>query len=98
MISRLHFFLAHNNLEKVIHAFITTRLDYCYFLYLCLPKSSFGRLQLVQNAAAYLLPGTRRREPITPILASLHWLPVLSRIEFKVVLFVFKALNGLAPT
>ena len=28
---------------------------------------------------------------------SLHWLPVAFRIDFKVNLFVFKALNGLAP-
>ena len=30
-------------------------------------------------------------------LNSLHWLPIPQRIEFKVVLMTFKALNGLAP-
>ena len=34
---------------------------------------------------------------ITPVLASLHWLPVEYRIDLK-VLFVFKSLNGLAPS
>ena len=34
---------------------------------------------------------------ITPVLAQLHWLPVKFRIDFKILLFVFKALNGLAP-
>ena len=34
---------------------------------------------------------------ITPILASLHWLPVHFRVHFKILLFVFKSLNGLAP-
>lgn len=97
VISRLKSFLSHNDLEIVIHAFITSRLDYCNSLYLGLPQASLRRLQLVQNAAARLLTGTRRREHITPILASLHWLPILFRIQFKVLLFVFKALNGLAP-
>lgn len=56
--------------QKVIHAFITTRLD-CNTR---LSESSRSHLQLVQNAAARLLIGTR--EHITPILAALHWLPV----------------------
>ncbi len=34
---------------------------------------------------------------ISPILASLHWLPVHFRIQFRILLFVFKSLNGLAP-
>ena len=34
---------------------------------------------------------------ITPFLYQLHWLPVRYRIEFKVLLLVFKALRGLAP-
>ena len=56
------------------------------------------RLQLVQNAAARMITKTRKREHITPVLASLHWLPVVFRIDFKILLLVFKALNGLAPS
>ena len=55
------------------------------------------RLQLVQNAAARLLTNTNRREHITPVLNSLHWFSVPYRIDFKLLMFVFKALNGLAP-
>lgn len=58
--------------------------------------SSLAHLQMVQNAAARLLTGTKY-EHISPILASLHWLPVQFRIHFKILLFVFKSLNGLAP-
>lgn len=84
--------------ERVIHAFITSRLDYCNSLYVGLDQSSLHRLQLVQNAAARLLTGTKKREHITPVLASLHWLPVCFRIDFKILLLVFKILNGLAPS
>ena len=45
-----------------------------------------------------LLTGTRKRDHISPILASLHWLPVRFRVDFKVLLFVFKALSGQAPS
>ena len=54
-------------------------------------------LQLVQNTAARLLTQSHRREHITPVLAALHWLPVCYRIDFKIILFVFKLLNDLAP-
>ncbi|MDG2594948.1 hypothetical protein P7M37_24555, partial [Vibrio parahaemolyticus] len=30
-------------------------------------------------------------------LKSLHWLPVYQRIDFKILLLVYKALNGLGP-
>ena len=51
----------------------------------------------MQNTAVCLLTGTKKRDHITPVLASLHWLPVHYRIDFKIVLFVFKILNGQAP-
>ena len=38
------------------------------------------------------------RAHITPVLVSLHWLPVVFRIDFKIILLVYKALNGLAPS
>ena len=90
-------FLAQKHFETVIHAFITSRLDYCNALYSGLSQSSLTHLELVQNAAACLLTGARKREHITPILASLHWLPVHFRVHFKILLFVFKSLNGLTP-
>lgn len=86
-----------SDFEKVIHAFITNRLDYCNALYTGVSETSLSRLQLVQNAAARLLTGTRKREHITPILAALHQLPFKYRIQYKVARTVFKALNGLAP-
>ena len=60
-------------------------------------KTEVARLQLVQNAAARVLTKTKKRAHITPILKSLHWLPVSFRIDFKVILLVFKSLNGTAP-
>lgn len=48
----------------------STRLDYCHSLYLGVGQSSLSHLQLVQNVAAKLLTGTRKRDDIT--LALLH--------------------------
>ncbi len=84
-------------LETVIHAFITSCLDYCNSLYCGLPQTAISCLRVVQNAAARLLTGTKKRDHISQILASLHWLPVKFRIDFKIAVFVYKALSGLAP-
>ena len=48
-------YLSTKDFERIIHAFITSRLDYCNSLYVGLDQSSLRRLQLVQNAAARLL-------------------------------------------
>lgn len=52
--------------------------------------------QMVQNAAACLLMGSCKWDHITPISCSWHWLPVQYRIDYKIQLFVYKALNNLA--
>ncbi len=51
----------------------------------------------LMNAAARILTRTREPEHITPVLRSLHWLPVTFRIDFKVLLLVYKSLNRLCP-
>lgn len=96
LLSKVKPFLSPRNLETAIHTFITSRLDYCNALYAGL--GSLSRLQLVQNAAAWFLTRTRKREHITPVLKALHWLPVRFRIHFKILLFVFKSLKQLAPS
>ena len=52
------------------------------------------RLQAVQNAAARLITGARRRDHISPVLR--HWLPVRQRVQFKLAVLVFKAQHGQA--
>ncbi len=53
-------------LEIVIHALISSRLDYCNSLYIGLPQSTLSRLQMVQNAAARFLTGTKGKGSYHP--------------------------------
>src|SRR4029434_421590 len=61
-------------------------------------KKTTERLQLIQNSAARLLNRAKRREHISPVLAALHWLPVTFRIDFKVLLLIYKTLKGRGPS
>lgn len=96
-IAKIRPILSQSDAEKLVHAFVTSRLDYCNSLLSGCPSKSLKTLQLVQNAAARVLTRTRRRDHITPVLASLHWLPIKYRIEFKILLLTYKALSGQAP-
>ena len=76
----------------VVQSEILSRIDYCNALYIDLPKSQLNRLQLVMNRAARLIYGLRKSASITPYLKErLHWLPIGSRIDFKILLLAKKA-------
>ena len=80
--------------EILVHALVSSRLDYSNCLLYGIPGFELAKLQRVQNTAARLILGTRKHEHITPDLIRLHWLPVKYRVDFKILLIVFKALNG----
>lgn len=87
-----------DDLELIIHAFVSSRLDYCNSLFSCLNKKELSHLQQVQNSAARLLTRANKRTHIIPILEALHWLPVSLRINFKILVLTFRALHGQAPS
>ena len=97
-ISKVKNFISPGDQEKLIHAFITSRVAYCNGLY-CnglftgLPQKTINPLQMIQNAAARLLTRTKKRHHI----AQFPTLPVTYRIDFKALLLVFKPLNGQGP-
>ncbi len=94
IISKIRSIVSRPELEMIVHAFISSRLNYCNSLFTCLNKKVLERLQTVQNAAARLLTHTRKRAHITSVLASLHWLLVPFRIHFKILVLTFRALHG----
>ena len=85
------------SLEIVIHSFITSKLDFCNSIFAGINKSLILKLQRIQNTAARILTGTKKHDHITPVLRSLHWLPVAQRVHYKLLLFVFKCLHNMAP-
>ena len=96
-ISRIRRYIPEESCKLVVQSLVTSRLDYSNGLLYGIPKSAVSILQSVQNSAARIVTKTAPREHITPVLRELHWLPVERRIEYKILLYAYKALNGLAP-
>ena len=96
-ISHIQTYLSEEDCKKLIHAFVTSRLDSCNSILYGVPEYSLSKLQRIQNTAARLVSKTKKSDHITPVLAALHWLPIKYRIVFKILLITFKALNGLVP-
>ena len=93
-IGRIRKCLEQDHLEKEVHAVVSTRLDYCNSLFMNIKKENVYKLQKVQNAAARLVLGKRRRESASAALRKLHWLDIEARVVFKVLLLVHKSLRA----
>ena len=82
---RIRKYLSRSVTESLVHAFITSRVDYCNSLLYGLPNSRIMKLQWIRFCH------------VTPLLFHLHWLPISYRIKFKILLLTFKCLYGQAP-
>ena len=90
-------YLTRSAAEKIVHALISSRLDFGNALLYNLPQTKLAKIQRSQNAATRIVTLTRKYTHITPILKSLHWLPIEQRIKFKILLSVFHCVQGSAP-
>ena len=78
-IRQIREFLTVQSAKILIHAFVSSQLDYCDALLFGLPKYQLDRLQKIQNAAARVIFQIAKFDHITPALIDLHWLPVTLR-------------------
>ena len=84
--------------KTLVCAFVLSRLDYCNSLLAGLPKYQTDRLQRIQNHAARLIHRASRSDHVSPLLYSLHWLPVPARISYKLSSLTFSTLYDSGPT
>ena len=81
--------------EKLVHAFISSHLDNHNSLLIYLPYKDLCKVQWIQNSSARLITFSKKQYHITSVLISLHWLPVIHRMNFKVLLLTCKTLSGM---
>ncbi|KAK3542847.1 hypothetical protein QTP70_005445, partial [Hemibagrus guttatus] len=95
---RIRPFLSTQATQVLVQSLVISRLDYCNSLLAGLPLNAIRPLQMIQNAAARLVFNLPKFSHTTPLLRSLHWLPVAARIRFKTLMLAYKAKNGPAPS
>ena len=74
-------FLTSDATAYLVQSFVTSRLDYGNSLLFGIDSASLDKLQRLQNTAARIVSLTKKFDHITPVLKSLHWLPVKLRIK-----------------
>jgi len=91
--------LDHDSIATLVHAFISSRVDYCCSLLTGCPKFVMDKFQKVLSAAARVITNSRKYERglMYTRRHELHWLDIHERIQFRIAVTVRRCLNGLAP-
>ena len=93
-IRQLRWTLDEHKLQRLVSAFILSRIDYCNAVLASLPASTTAPLQPVLKIAARLVVGHSAGEDA---MRKLHWLPISHRIRFKLCLLMFAVVNNTSP-
>lgn len=96
-LSAIRHYLSTHTAVTLVCAFVLSRLDYCNALLSGCPQYLINKLQRVQNSAARLIFKARKHDHVTPLLRSLHWLPVQARIEYKLSSLCYNFFTGHSP-
>ena len=70
--------------KQIAVALVSSKLDYCNFLFHNMPENDIAKLQRVQNCLARVVRKCPRFSHSVPILKRLHWLTVKFSIHFKI--------------
>ena len=90
-------FLTLDASTALANALVSSRLDYCNSLLHSIPKVHLDKLQRVQNSLARVVTKSTRFTSSRPLLKRLHWLPIASRIDFKIAILTYKAVHLKQP-
>ena len=85
--------------KTLVHSLVTSRIDYGNAVVYRISQRLLHRLEMVQRSAASVVLRIRRgdRRSMTEALKLLHWLPVKWRVEYKLLVLVFRALQDRTP-
>ena len=81
--------------KQLVQALVISCLDHCNSILTGIPTSLMSQLGMVQHQAARLIFRSSGYQSVTVLMKDLHWLPVTSRVLFKVLVLVYKFRNGL---
>ena len=86
--------------KLLVHTPVMVRLDYCNALLCGAREDVIRQLQRLQMQAARVVCKKYKNDHIivTELMWDLHWLPIRARIQYKILLLVYKAFTNGSPT
>jgi len=91
-------YLDENSTHAAVRALILSRLEYCNSLLYGTSTKNLHTIQLLQNQAARLIYKKPKSTHTSPLIQSLHWLPVPRRIEYKNAVLTYQCISKQAPS
>ena len=92
-IYRIRRYITIDSCHKLVRSLVLSRLDYANSMLYGIASKDRKKLQSLQNRAARMVFRSDRRHPSAPLLRDVHWLPLESRIVFKLLLLTYKGIN-----
>ena len=84
-------------IKTLVSSLVLPRLDYCNAPLAGSTQVLLDKIQRVINCSSRLIFKTPKSAYITPLSYDLHWLPISSRIQYKIALICFQIASGTAP-
>ena len=96
-ISSIRLCLSFEATQTLVSSLVLSRLDYCNALLAGSPQVLLDQIQRVINSSARHIFRVPKSAHITPFLYDLHWLPISSRVQYKIAVICFHFVSGTAP-
>ena len=79
--------------KTIATSLVSSKLDYCNSVLYNIPNHEINKLQSVQSCLTGVVTRSLRFCSVTPLLKSLHWLPVQFRIKYKICTLTYKVIH-----
>ena len=96
-IGNIRHYLTIDATKAPLCALVLSKLYYCNSLLSGSTEHLLDKLQKGQSSAARLVFKARKHEHMKPLLQKLHWLPVVSRIQYKVATLCYNSFTESYP-
>ena len=83
--------------KAIATSLVSSKLDYCNYILYNIPNREINKVQSVQNYLARVVTRSPRFCSVTPLLKSLHRLPVQFRIKYKICTLTYKVIHSYQP-
>jgi len=82
-----------------IHAFVSSRVDYCNAVFAGAPRNVTDRLQRVLNATTRVVSDTRKfnHDFLKLMHTKLHWLDIPERLKYKLGVLMYRCQHDRVP-